>query len=84
MIDRGNPKEAAVWISQIKVAAPRMALKIIDESMQMHGGMGISQDTPLARSWTNVRTLRFADGPDAVHRRQIAREELKRYTQEKV
>ena len=84
MIDRGNPKEAAVWISQIKVAAPRMALKIIDESMQMHGGMGISQDTPLARSWTNVRTLRFADGPDAVHRRQIAREELKRHTQEKV
>lgn len=84
MIDRGNPKEAAVWISQIKVAAPRMALKIIDEAMQMHGGMGISQDTPLARSWTNVRTLRFADGPDAVHRRQIAREELKRYTQEKV
>ena len=46
--------------------------------------MGISQDTPLARSWTNVRTLRFADGPDAVHRRQIAREELKRHTQEKV
>ena len=84
MIDRGNPKEAAVWISQIKVAAPRMALKIIDESMQMHGGMGISQDTPLARSWANVRTLRFADGPDAVHRRQIAREELKRHTQEKV
>ncbi len=84
MIDRGNAKEAAFWISQIKVAAPRMALKIVDEAMQMHGGMGVSQDTPLARSWANLRTLRFADGPDAVHRRQIARQELKKYTQEKV
>lgn len=84
MIDRGDKKEAAFWISQIKVAAPRTALKVIDEAMQMHGAMGISQDTPLARSFTGVRTLRFADGPDAVHRRQIAREELKKYTQEKI
>lgn len=84
MIDRGDKKEAAFWISQIKVAAPRTTLKVIDEAMQMHGGMGISQDTPLARSWTNVRTLRFADGPDAVHRRQIARHELRKYTQEKI
>ncbi len=84
MIDRGNAKEAAFWISQIKVAAPRMALKVVDEAMQMFGGEGISQDTPLARSWTNLRTLRFADGPDAVHRRQIARQELKKYTQEKI
>jgi acyl-CoA dehydrogenase len=84
MIDRGDKREAAFWISQVKVAAPRMALKVIDEAMQMHGGEGISQDTPLARSWAGVRTLRFADGPDAVHRRQIARQELKRYTQEKV
>ncbi|MCO6188282.1 acyl-CoA dehydrogenase family protein [Rhizobium sp. L1K21] len=84
MIDKGNLKEAAYWIAQIKVAAPRMALKVVDESMQMHGGQGISQDTPLARSWTNLRTLRFADGPDAVHRRQIARQELRKYTQEKI
>jgi acyl-CoA dehydrogenase len=49
--------------------------------MQMHGGQGISQDTPLAHAWTQQRTLRFADGPDAVHRRQIARAELKKYTQ---
>ena len=84
MMDQGDAKAAAPWISQIKVVAPRMALKVIDEAVQMHGAMGISQDTPLARSWTHVRTLRLADGPDAVHRRQIAREELRKYTQEKV
>jgi acyl-CoA dehydrogenase len=50
----------------------------------MFGGQGISQDTPLARQWTHLRTLRLADGPDAVHRRQIARAELKRYSQEKI
>jgi acyl-CoA dehydrogenase len=52
--------------------------------VQMFGAQGISQDTPLARSWTHLRTLRLADGPDAVHRRQVARTELKKYTQEKV
>jgi len=57
-----------------------MALKVIDEAMQVHGAMGISQDTPLADMWTHVRTLRLADGPDAVHRRQVARAELRRYT----
>ena len=55
-------------------------LKVIDEAIQMHGGMGISQDTPLAHMWTHVRTLRLADGPDAVHRRQVARAELRRYS----
>nr|WP_201744824.1 acyl-CoA dehydrogenase family protein [Mesorhizobium microcysteis] len=84
MIDQGNKKAAAPWISQIKVVAPRVALKVTDEAVQMYGGQGISQDTPLARSWTHLRTLRLADGPDAVHRRQVAREELKKYTQEKV
>jgi acyl-CoA dehydrogenase len=79
MMDVKTPREAAPYISQIKVVAPRMALKVIDEAMQMHGGAGISQDFPLAKMWTHVRTLRFADGPDAVHRRQVAREELKRY-----
>ncbi len=83
MIDQGNGKAAAPWISQIKVIAPRVALKVVDEAVQMHGAQGISQDTPLARSWTHLRTLRLADGPDAVHRRQVAREELKKYTQEK-
>ena len=80
MIDRGDARAAAPWISQIKVVAPRMALKVVDEAVQMHGAQGISQDTPLARAWTHLRTLRLADGPDAVHRRQIARNELKRYT----
>jgi len=84
MMDQGDPRAAAPWISQIKVVAPLMALKVIDEAVQMHGAQGISQDTSLARAWTHVRTLRLADGPDAVHRRQVAREELKKYTQEKL
>ena len=84
MIDRGDARAAAPWISQIKVVAPRVALKVVDEAVQMHGAQGISQDTPLARAWTHLRTLRLADGPDAVHRRQVAREELKKYTQEKL
>ncbi|MEQ8481520.1 MAG: acyl-CoA dehydrogenase family protein [Hoeflea sp.] len=84
MMDRGDARAAAPYISQIKVVAPRVALKVTDEAAQMFGGQGISQDTPLARMWTHLRTLRLADGPDAVHRRQVARAELKRYTQEKV
>ncbi|WP_300062296.1 acyl-CoA dehydrogenase family protein [uncultured Roseobacter sp.] len=84
MMDQGDARAAAPWISQIKVVAPRMALKVLDEAMQMHGGQGISQDTPLAMAWTWQRALRFADGPDAVHRRQVARAELRKYTQEKI
>lgn len=84
MMDQGDAKAAAPWISQIKVVAPQVALKVTDEAVQMFGGQGISQDTPLARSWTHLRTLRLADGPDAVHRRQVARTELRKYTQEKV
>ena len=84
MMDRGDGRAAAPWISQIKVAAPRMALKVTDEAAQLFGAEGISQDTPLARMWTHLRTLRFADGPDAVHRRQIARAELRKHTQAKI
>ncbi|MCF6321937.1 MAG: acyl-CoA dehydrogenase family protein [Rhizobiaceae bacterium] len=84
MMDQGDARAAAPWISQIKVIAPQVALKVIDEAVQMHGGAGVSQDTPLARMWQNVRTLRLADGPDAVHRRQVARSELKKYTQRKM
>jgi len=84
MMDQGDARAAAPWISQIKVAAPRVALKVIDEAVQMFGAQGISQDVPLAAMWTHVRTLRLADGPDAVHRRQVARAELRKYTQEKV
>jgi acyl-CoA dehydrogenase len=84
MMDQGDPRAAAPWISQIKVVAPLMALKVIDEAVQMHGAGGISQDHSLGRAWQHVRTLRLADGPDAVHRRQVARWELKRHTQEKL
>ena len=71
-------------MKKMRMIAPRVALKVIDEAVQMFGGQGVSQDTPLAHKWTHVRTLRLADGPDAVHRRQVARAELKKYTQEKV
>lgn len=84
MMDNASAREAAFWISQIKVVAPRMALKVTDEAMQMFGGQGISQDTPLATNWMNLRTLRFADGPDAVHRNFIGRSELRKHTQEKI
>ncbi|MEM6408907.1 MAG: acyl-CoA dehydrogenase family protein [Pseudomonadota bacterium] len=84
MMDQGDARAAAPWISQIKVEAPRVALDITDQAVQMFGAQGISQDTPLARQWAHLRTLRLADGPDAVHRRQVARAELKKYTQEKV
>ncbi|MDA8870799.1 acyl-CoA dehydrogenase family protein [Rhizobiaceae bacterium] len=84
MMDQGDKRAAAPWISMIKVAAPLMALKVTDDAMQMFGGVGISQDTPLARQWSHLRTLRFADGPDAVHRRQVARAELAKHTQEKM
>jgi acyl-CoA dehydrogenase len=80
MMDTGGVRAAQPWISKIKVQAPLMALRVVDEAMQMHGATGISQDTPLAAIWTDLRTLRFADGPDAVHRRQVARAELRKYS----
>lgn len=80
MMDTQGTRAAQPWISQIKVIAPLMSLKVVDEAMQLYGGTGISQDTPLWRMWTHLRTLRFADGPDAVHRRQVARAELRKYT----
>ncbi len=79
MMDSQGVREAQVWIHQIKVVAPLMALRVVDEAMQMHGAGGISQDQPLAAMWTHLRTLRLADGPDAVHRRQVARAELRRH-----
>ncbi|WP_025312395.1 acyl-CoA dehydrogenase family protein [Roseicyclus elongatus] len=80
MMDHAGVRAAQPWISKIKVQAPLMALKVVDEAMQIFGATGISQDTPLAGIWTDLRTLRFADGPDAVHRRQVARAELRKYT----
>ena len=82
MMDCGDPRAAAPWISKIKVVAPAVALRVTDMAIQMHGAQGISQDTPLARQWIHLRTLRMADGPDAVHRRQVARSELRKFSQE--
>ena len=79
MMDTEGVQQSQHWISMIKTVAPTVALKVIDEAIQMHGGLGISQDTPLAGMYLGARTLRFADGPDAVHRMVVARRELARF-----
>ena len=79
LMDNQGVDASQVYISMIKTVAPNVALKVLDEAIQMHGGLGISQDTPLASWYANNRTLRFADGPDAVHRMVVARQELKQY-----
>ena len=78
-MDTVGNKIAASEIAQIKVYAPNVALKIIDRAIQMHGGEGVSQLTPLASMYAHMRTLRLADGPDEVHRRAVARYELGKY-----
>lgn len=79
LMDTAGSKGAAIEISAIKVVAPNMALRVVDRSIQAHGGGGVSDDFPLARMYAGLRTLRFADGPDEVHRRQVARTELARH-----
>jgi acyl-CoA dehydrogenase len=79
MMDTVGNRAAKAEIAMIKVAAPAMALQVLDWAIQMHGGGGVSEDFPLASLWAGVRTLRFADGPDEVHREQIAKMELSRY-----
>jgi len=81
MMDTVGNKVARSEIAQIKVAVPNMALRVIDKAIQIHGGAGVSQDTPLARLYAGQRTLRIADGPDEVHRRTIARIELSKYSE---
>ncbi|MEY4575435.1 MAG: hypothetical protein RL701_138 [Pseudomonadota bacterium] len=81
MMDTQGNKAARIEIAEIKVAAPSMALRVIDRAMQVHGGMGVSQDTFLASAWANTRTLRFADGPDEVHLEQLGRLELRKQNQ---
>ena len=79
MMDKVGNKIAKSEIAQIKVAVPSMVVRVIDKAIQIHGGAGVSQDTPLARLFISTRFLRIGDGPDEVHRRAIARAELSKY-----
>ena len=79
MMDKAGNKAAAGEIAMIKVKAPQMALQIIDDAIQAHGGAGVSQDFELAKSYAGIRTLRLADGPDEVHARAIAKLEYARH-----
>ena len=78
LMDTVGNKHARTEIAAIKVAAPNMALKVIDRAIQVHGGGGVSDDFPLASMYAHMRTLRLADGPDEVHKMTIARHELRR------
>jgi acyl-CoA dehydrogenase len=81
LIDKHGAKGARTEIAAIKVIAPRVALRVIDRAIQVHGGGGVSDDFPLARMYAGLRTLRIADGPDEVHVRTVARQELGKYVQ---
>ncbi len=80
LMDTEGNKGAHTEIQAIKIVTPAMAEWVIDRAIQAHGGGGVSQDFPLAHMWANARTLRFADGPDEVHKRSMARRELRKYT----
>ena len=79
LMDTAGNKEARAAISAIKVAVPSMAARVIDRAIQVHGGAGLAQDFPLAQAYAHQRVLRLADGPDEVHRRTVARLELRKY-----
>jgi alkylation response protein AidB-like acyl-CoA dehydrogenase len=79
MMDKVGNKTAQLEIAMIKVAAPNMALRIIDNAIQAYGAAGVSDDAGLARDYASMRTMRLADGPDEVHNRAIARLELRKY-----
>ena len=78
-MDTVGNKVAKAEIAMIKIVAPTMALRVIDWAIQVFGGMGVSQDTPLASMWAHQRTLRLADGPDEVHRNSLAKLELAKH-----
>jgi acyl-CoA dehydrogenase len=82
LIDKHGAKGARTEIAAIKVIAPRVALNVVDRAIQVHGAGGVSEDFPLARMYAHLRTLRIADGPDEVHVRTVARQELGKYTQQ--
>ena len=79
LIDRHGASGARTEIAAIKVVAPRVALEVVDRAIQVHGGAGVSDDVPLAQMWAYLRTLRIADGPDEVHVRSVARQELRKH-----
>jgi acyl-CoA dehydrogenase len=82
LIDKHGAKGARTEIAAIKVIAPRVALNVVDRAIQVHGAGGVSEDFPLARMYAGLRTLRIADGPDEVHVRTVARQELGKYVQQ--
>jgi acyl-CoA dehydrogenase len=79
LMDTVGNKGAHTEIQAIKIGTPAMAEWVIDKAIQAHGAGGISQDFPLAQLWVHARSLRFADGPDEVHKRSLARRELRRH-----
>ena len=80
LIDEMGVKKARTEISAIKVLAPRVACEVIDRAIQIHGGAGVSDDTPLALMWSRARTLRIVDGPDDVHIRRVGQQEFRKYS----
>lgn len=78
-MDTAGNKQARSEIAAIKVTAPNMALKVVDRAIQVHGGAGVTEDFPLAMAWARLRALRLADGPDEVHKRTVAQQELRKY-----
>ncbi|GAA2902445.1 acyl-CoA dehydrogenase family protein [Pseudonocardia halophobica] len=81
MMDEVGNRVARTEIAAIKVDAPATALRVVDRAIQVHGAAGVSDDVPLAAFWAHLRTLRIADGPDEVHKRTIARQELRKYAE---
>jgi acyl-CoA dehydrogenase len=79
LMDTVGNKHARMEISAIKIAAPNIALRVVDRAIQVHGGAGVSDDFPLAMMYAHLRTLRLADGPDEIHKRTMARAELRRF-----
>jgi acyl-CoA dehydrogenase len=79
-IDRAGNKEAKDLIAMIKIVVPSMACRVVDRAIQIHGGLGFCQDTPLAEYYAYARVLRMADGPDEVHRYQLGRNMIKKFS----